>query len=138
MVAHFYAPFLFPNLPSKAPLKFDILYLTFGIPNIYNRSMTLYAFLCRLMEVKISTVPFVRRGAATKENATLHCRESPFNPWLAGNTLMAETFGTRKHLLTLSRAKRRHKTEAITYYLFMETCITLLTHCVKCATIATL
>jgi hypothetical protein len=39
------------------------------------------------------------------------------NPWFPGSTLTAETFGTRRHLLTLSRAKRRNKTEAIIYYL---------------------
>jgi len=91
----------------------------------------------------MSTVPFVRKkeggGAATKENATLHCREDPFNPWLPGNTLTAETFGTRKHLLTLSRAKRRHKTETVTYCLSIHADMhDLGIHCVKCANIATL
>jgi len=128
-----------PCLP-RHHFNFDILYLTFGFSNIYTVGLTLCALFMPFNGSKnVHGTLWGEEGAATKENATLHCREGPFNLWLPGNTLTAKTFGRRKHLLTLYRAKRRHKTEAITYYLSIYADMhDLPTHCVKCANKATL
>lgn len=56
----------FPPCLPRYHLNFDILHLTCGFPNISTIVVTLYAFLYRLMEVKISTEPFERKGLYTR------------------------------------------------------------------------
>ena len=98
-----------PCLPRNH-FNFDILYLTFGFSNIKTVGMTVYALFMPFNGSKnVHGTISAEEGAGaatTKENATLHCREGPFNPWLPVNTLTAETQDRSSHLLLV--CLRRH------------------------------